>query len=151
MMKCIRFSGVAIAFGLAVLFLSLPFSISQDVSVSPGDETATALESSEPFRVKVSVNEVRLDVVVVDNRGRPITDLKTTDFEVFQNDRQQNILSSVYVKNQSDMAAQPFSSRKDDRNLPARLSTDLKREDTRRTVIFITRVRTFCRKKAVTM
>jgi len=69
---------------------------------------------------------------VLDRQGNPVTDLTAKDFEVFQNGARQNILSGVYIDNQSGIAAKPSTSRKDARNpalpLPA---SDLQREDTR--------------------
>ena len=37
------------------------------------------------FRIQVSVEEVRLDAVVLDKRGNQITNLTAKDFRIFQN------------------------------------------------------------------
>ena len=142
MNKNIRFFGVLMAFCLGFLFLNIPFSTGQDIPISEAEtasENSDAAEAEAPMVIKMSVEEVRLDVVVVDNRGRPVTNLKATDFEVFQNGARQNILSSVYIENQSDAAAQPSASasRKADSILPTLPVSQLKREDTRRTIIFV--------------
>ena len=137
MKRQISFPVIAMVFSLGMFFLNLQFSAGQDASATLEAENAAAPEQLEPLKIELTVREVRLDVVVTDNRGRPVTDLKATDFEVFQNNAQQKILSSVYVENQSDIAAQPSASRKSDRNIPALSTGTLKKEDTRRTIIFI--------------
>ena len=132
-MKHIRFSIITTAFFLGTFFLYLPFSPGQDISATAAENTA----EYDTVVIKVSVNEVRLDVVVLDNRGRPVTDLKTSDFEISQNGRKQNLLSSVYVDNQPHSVAQTSASQKNNRNIPALPTAELKKEDTRRTIIFV--------------
>jgi len=140
-------AAIAICFGLS--FLNLSYSSGQEFSTAGQDVSAqsAATENSaesaplEPLQIKLSVSEVRLDVVVLDNKGNPVTDLKASDFEISQNGKRHNILSSVYVENQSDAAAQPFvqpsAPKKDVRNLPALPTAALKREDIRRTIVFV--------------
>jgi len=127
---------------LSVLFfLHLPYSTGQEVSSSAPTENVPNPEPIEPLQIKLSVNEVRLDVVVLDNNGNPVTDLTAGDFEVFQNGGRQKILSSVYIDNQSTAAAKPSAkptdTRKDAGILPSLPTVDLKREDTRRTILFV--------------
>jgi len=139
-MTCFRFSRVVIACCFGLLFLHIPFSTWRYVSAAdttPEMEDTFETDQIEPFKIMVSVNEVRLDVVALDKKGRPITDLTAADFEVYQNDKRQEISSSVYVENQSDVAVQPSASRKNTRQLQPLPSVDLKREDTSRTIIFV--------------
>ena len=139
-MANIRFSGKVIVFCLGMFFLHFPLFAAQDV---PADGTMTAAESAsdaeqpEPLTIKVSVKEVRLDVVVLDKKRNPVTDLTAADFEVYQNNRRQEVLSSVYVENQHDAALQPSDSRKNSRNLPPLPTANPKREDIHRTIIFV--------------
>ena len=132
-----RFSGISTAFCIVLFFINPHISAGQDASDTASVENVDVPESIDPLLIKLSVNEVRLDVVVVDNRGRPVTDLKAADFEVFQNGARQNVVSSVYIENQSDSAVQPSSPQKDARNLPPLPTAELKREDARRTIIFV--------------
>ena len=139
-MKDFRCHIIEIACCFGLLFLHLPFSIGQDASTAdttPEEENISESESFEPLKIVVSVNEVRLDVVALDKKGHPITDLTATDFEVYQNDKRQEVLSSVYVVNQSEAAAQPSASQKNTGNFQSLPSADLKKEDTSRTIIFI--------------
>jgi len=135
-----RFFIIVAACCFGLLFLHLPFTVGQNFSatdITPEAENISESESFEPFKIVVSVNEVRLDVVALDKKGRPITDLTAADFEVYQNDKQQEILSSVYIVNQSEAAAQPSTSRKNVGNFQPFPQADLKKEDTSRTIIFV--------------
>ena len=141
MLKYIRFTRIVICLCL-VFFTFIQYSIGQYVPSNPEAKTvsetsADASETIEPLKIKLSVNEVRLDVVVLDNKGNPVTDLTAKDFEILQNGKRQNVTSSVYIGHQSDAAAQPADARKDVRNLPPLPTADLNREDTRRTIIFV--------------
>ena len=93
-----RFCGIATVFCLALLFLCISFSAGQDVPATPEEAGASDSDSVEPFKIKVSVTEVSLDVVVLDKKsGNPIADLTAADFEVYQDDKRQKIKSSVYI------------------------------------------------------
>src|SRR6476619_4404195 len=56
---------------------------------------AVSQEQDEVIRVRS--NEVRLDVVVKDKKGRPIRDLKTTDFEIMEDGVAQKVESFRFV------------------------------------------------------
>ena len=134
------FHNIATVFILVLFFICLSFSAGQDIPATQKTETASESEQIEPLKIMLSVNEVRLDVVVLDKKtGNPIRDLNADDFEVFQNGARQNILSSVYIDNLSDIAVQPSVPRKAARGLPPipMPTIDLKREDTHRTIILV--------------
>ena len=144
-MSYFRFSVIAVVFLFLLLFLNPAFSFSQDV---PADtEIQQALEEEDQadavgtYKITVGVSEVRLDVVVVDGKGRQITDLTAADFEVRQNKLPQTVTSSIYINNQTDAAASPSpsASTKDAKNLlKSSVKTPaLKEEEVRRTIVFI--------------
>ena len=83
------------------LFFILPFSVGQ-VSLAPEPKNISGSVQVEPLNIKLSVNEVRLDVAVLDKKGDQITDLTADDFEVYQNNKRQKVLSSVYIGSQED-------------------------------------------------
>ena len=140
-MKYYRFSNIATVFHF--LFFCLSFSAGQDVpptGTAPPTENASESEPVEPLKIKLSVNEVRLDVVVLDKKtGNPITDLTAEAFEVQQDGKRQEILASVYVDSQSNIAPQSAAVRKDSPNspFPLTLTPALKIEDVRRTILFV--------------
>jgi VWFA-related protein len=132
-----RFSRAAIAFCLVLLLLLPNFSAGQDIPVTQMEESEADAGSLDPFKISVNVSEVRLDVVVVDNKGRPITDLTAADFEIYQNKMPQEVTSSIYIENQADDTSRPTASRKDAPNLVRLPGTILKEEDVRRTIVFV--------------
>ena len=135
-MTRIRFFSAAIIFFLWLFFVSLPFSAGQAAPAADRmtmDENTSDSDSVEPLRIKVSVTEVSLDVVVLDKKtGNPITDLTAADFEVYQDNRQQAVKSAVYIDSQPDAAT-----RKNTPNLPLFSAPALKKEDVNRTIMFV--------------
>jgi len=132
-----RFSGIAAAFCFGLFFLHPPVSAGQDISPAQVEAGTAGSDSLEPYKVSLSVNEVRIDVVVVDKKGRPITDLTPDDFEIYQSRLPQQIKSSVYIGNQAESAAMPASSRKDSTKLPQFPAPMLKEEEVNRTILFV--------------
>lgn len=73
------------------------------------------LRAQEPDEViRVRSNEVRLDVVVKDKRGRQIRDLKVSDFEVFEDGVPQKIESFRFVTRESARATSEAKEQKSD-------------------------------------
>ena len=127
-----RFFRAAIFFCLGLFFLGFTLSTG-----STGQD-ASESDSVEPLRIKVSVTEVSLDVVVLDKKtGNPITDLTAADFEVYQDGKQQAVKTAAYIDSQPDAAARPVAARKNAPNLPLFSAPALKKEDVRRTILFV--------------
>jgi hypothetical protein len=93
---------------------------------------AGAQAESRNFSIKVAVDEVQLDAVVLDWRGRQITDLTADDFEIYQDGKRQKIVSSIYVN--EDRPA-----RKESKNSTAALASNpmLNKDKVKQTIIFI--------------
>ena len=47
--------------------------------------------------VRISVTLIQVDVAVTDKKGRPVTDLKPGDFEIYEDGRRQQITNFSYV------------------------------------------------------
>jgi VWFA-related protein len=60
-----------------------------------------AVSQEQDEVVRVRSNEVRLDVVVKDKKGRPIRDLKTADFEILEDGVPQKIESFRFVSRET--------------------------------------------------
>jgi len=71
---------------------------------------AVSQEQDEVIRVRS--NEVRLDVVVKDKKGRPIKDLKATDFEVLEDGVPQKVESFRFVSRETTAANSDSKDRK---------------------------------------
>ena len=136
-MSHFRFYRIATVFCFALLLINIPLVTGQDLTATSAEENDAEADAISPFKILVSVNEVRLDVVVVDGKGRPITDLTANDFEIYQNDLPREVVSSIYIENQTEAAGRPAASRKDAPNLTAFPTTVLKEEEIRRTIVFV--------------
>ncbi|MEE8583670.1 MAG: VWA domain-containing protein, partial [Acidobacteriota bacterium] len=82
------------------------------VAVAHPTPTAPRQESPpQEVRLKVSVDQVRVDVVVTDKRGRAVPGLRAEDFEVYQDGELQQITNLVFIENtQQGEAARPIRS-----------------------------------------
>ena len=76
-------------------FLSLLLAIGLSLSAIQGTSGQTPQSQDEVIRVRT--NEVRLDVVVKDKKGRPVKDLTAGDFEVLEDGVSQKIASFRFV------------------------------------------------------
>jgi VWFA-related protein len=99
-------------------------------------------KQDQPYKIQVAVEEVRIDAVVLDRRGRQITDLTVKDFEVFQDGAKQEVLSSIYVADQTKSFVQPRIPASGELNkksvqLPPIPTQTPARTEVRRTIVFI--------------
>jgi len=129
-MPIFRCFGIASVFYLYVLFFRFPYAACQDVS-----------DVYTPYTVRVEVTAeayplFQYDVVVLDDKGRQITDLTADDFEVFQDGVSQEVKASVYINHQSATSLKPSPSLKNTANLPQPPAPTVKEEDIRRNIVF---------------
>jgi VWFA-related protein len=99
---------------LLVIILSLSFNYSiRGQTPTPQNQDAQVL--------RVRTNEVRLDVVVKDKKGRPVKDLTDTDFEVYEDGNRQRIESFRFVMREASTGGNPDRKpdRKEDKSGPA--------------------------------
>ena len=80
-------------------FLSLLLIVSTSFSTVLTQGQTPAQDQDDVVRVRS--NEVRLDVVVKDKKGRPIRDLKATDFEVLEDGVPQKVESFRFVSREA--------------------------------------------------
>src|SRR4051812_14470954 len=92
-------------------FLTLLLSITTAFSPLVVWGQTTAQDQDEVIRVRS--NEVRLDVVVKDKKGRPVKDLKATDFEVLEDGVTQKVESFRFVTRE---AVPNTAEKKDDKS-----------------------------------
>ncbi len=104
---------------------------------SPRSGVEQAAKTEKDFTVRIAVEEVRLDVVVVDRKGRQIPDLTAADFEIFQDDVPQEILSSRYITDQTAESPKPALSPKAPKGVPPIPTPTLARENVRRVIAFV--------------
>ncbi len=89
---------LAVTFVLLTLLSSFPsrFASGQTPSLQQPDEV-----------IRVRTNEVRLDVVVKDKKGRPVKDLTSADFEIYEDGVQQRIESFRFVMREATTGNNP--------------------------------------------
>lgn len=69
----------------------------QTTSAQTPTPTPTPQEESEEDVVRITSNLVQFDAVVTDKQGRPVTDLRPEDFEVYANGRKQEITNFSFI------------------------------------------------------
>jgi VWFA-related protein len=119
------------AYILLLLAAALPGQ--QPAPVQPAAQSPT-----EPL-LRITVNLVQVDAVVTDSKGRHIADLKSQDFELWQDGKLQTITNFSFVPDsriEAPIALPP--ARGTDRSVPATgPGARLKREDVRRTIALV--------------
>lgn len=114
-----KITSLAISFALTLaLFAPLAAAQQKQSTSSPAPETPTSrtsqqqqqrgtppapqeeTEDDEDDVVRITTNLVQMDVVVVDKKGKQVTDLRAEDFEVYEDKRQQQITNFSYVLNE---------------------------------------------------
>ena len=84
--------------GTAFLLLALTQDSNSQAKLPSSSNSSDQGQAQEKgFAVHVAVEEVRLDAVVVDKKGRQVTDLTAVDFEVYQDGREQKVASCIYI------------------------------------------------------
>ena len=85
-------------------------------------QTQSPQQPDEVLRIRT--NEVRLDVVVKDKKGRPIKDLTTSDFEIYEDGVRQRIQSFRFVSREATAGSNPEGPRngKENNREPAPLA-----------------------------
>ncbi len=97
----------------------------------------TASQSKDDFTIKLGVEEVRLDVVVLDRKGRQVSDLTEKDFDVYQDNKRQEIVSIKYVSDYVPQLEQiQDGADKSGRTTPG-VPSRLEKDYVRRTIVFL--------------
>jgi VWFA-related protein len=91
-------------------------------------------KNEKEYVIRLGVEEVRLDAVVLDKKGRQIADLTVNDFEILQNSANQKLTSAIYI-NEHQLQPQPQS--KPTKQVLSDPVAMLTQNDVRRTFIFI--------------
>ena len=102
--------------------------------------TPTPQEESDEDVVRITTNLVQFDAVVTDKQGRPVTDLRPEDFEVYANGRKQEVTNFSYISTEAGApaAAQPAApSRRADKTAPPVPPARLRPGQVRRTVALV--------------
>ncbi|MBN1566900.1 MAG: VWA domain-containing protein [Acidobacteria bacterium] len=130
------FSRGLIRIGFFLITLA-PDSYSQAKFPSSPDNAQQIEGQGEGFMVRVAVEEMRLDAVVVDRKGRQITNLTAADFEVYQDGKQQEVTSCIYINNnQTEPEKSPALAKESKINYPFRAPM-MSPDKVRRAIAFV--------------
>lgn len=126
---------------IAVLLPAFTLVSSAEEKRSPYSTNAEQ-KQEQTFKIHVAVEEVRVDAVVLDRKGRQIPDLTAKDFIIFQDGAKQEVLSSIYVADQTQPLVQPLipsSGEPSKKSVPfSPIPTQAPaRDEVRRTIVFI--------------
>src|SRR5438874_8312054 len=114
---------------------------SQPSSPSPTPQPSVTTQQQPPVSeedvVRITTNLVQVDAVITDKNGKPVTDLKPEEIQIFEDGKRQKITHFSYILTEMSGAARPLTPALKDKNAPPIPSTRLKPEDIRRTVAII--------------
>ena len=118
--------------------LALSFVIALFTTASGQQKAPVQKGAQKEDVVRISVTLVQVNVTVTDHKGRQVTDLKPTDFEIYEDGRPQHISAFSYE------LAQPASKTPGsaealppNKNAPPLPPTTLKPDDVRRTIALV--------------
>jgi VWFA-related protein len=119
---------------LILIGLFLPGAI----TIMSGQENNAARKGSEQdYAIRIAVEEVRIDAVVLDKKGHQVTDLTAKDFELYQDGYQEDIVSCKYVSDQPAPAPKSTMSPRDAKKIQPIPTGKLAREDVHRVIVFV--------------
>lgn len=117
---------------LAMKYLIFPIALVLFFSSFVFSQTPTSTPDADDQVVRISTSLVQMDVTVTDKDGKPITDLRKDEIEIFQNDKKQEITNFSYVSGGA------YKNKKAGATLPASLNVrDIKPEQVRRTIVVV--------------
>jgi VWFA-related protein len=123
---------------IGILWLCIAPNIQSQEHQNPSLDTSQNDQRAEnEFKIKVGIEEVRLDAVVVDKKGRQVTDLTGDDFEIYQDGRQQEIIGYKYIAHTKVQPGQRIHSSPEFGVIPPVPAPLLKRNNVQRTIIFL--------------
>ena len=105
----------------------------QPAQTPPPTGAGASGQATPTFRS--AIDAVTVDAIVTDKQGRPVTDLKAEDFEIFENKKPQSIQTFKFVKI-DDVAAMQSSYTRDIQSMDDQ-RREAARDDTRLMVIFL--------------
>jgi VWFA-related protein len=104
------------------------------------DSQKTSQEKAGPDKeevVRISVTLVQLDAVVTDKQGRLVTDLRSSDFEIYEDGRKQHITNFSFVSTQPEPLPAAATEPRSKAPLPPGPPTRLRPNQVRRTIALV--------------
>ncbi len=98
-------------FSLITIFLTTAFAIGQDAKPTP-------TPTPDNDVVKITTNLIQVDVIVTDSKGKPVTDLKPEEIEIYENGEKQQITNFSFITSVREKVEKPKEKEKDPSALP---------------------------------
>jgi VWFA-related protein len=89
------------------------------------------------FKIRIGVEEVRLDAVVLDRKGSQVTNLTVGDFEIRQNGIPQKLTSAIYINEYQAQTRAQAGTARGSKLAPPVSASMLTSKDVRRTFVFV--------------
>jgi VWFA-related protein len=119
------------------VWYSLPVNASgKEPGVPPQNSKTQGEQKDKEFKIHVGVEEVRLDAVVL-RKNHQATDLTEDDFEIYQDGKLQKVISCTYMNEYQPQEKIKTDSLRNSKAMPPVPAPILKREEVRRTFVFI--------------
>lgn len=135
-------------FILILLLLSIN-TLSQTIFCQTPQPTATPVPNNNEDVIEVSTTLIKVDVIVTDKKNNPVTNLKSDDFELYENGNKQEIIDFSFISPKSKSILNTSStdslglqngedglSLKDKINIPTS-SQNVEPRDVRRTLVLV--------------
>src|SRR5437588_9470338 len=123
-----------------LLTLAQQPNASQQRGASPSPQSSATTQQPPPGSgedlVRISTNLVQVDAILTDKNGKPVTDLKPEEIQIFEDDKRQKITHFSFFTGARETTPPPKIVEAD-RSAPAPSTTRLKREDVRRTIAIV--------------
>lgn len=87
--------------------------------------------------VRITTNLVQVDATITDKNGKPVTDLKPEEVEIFEDGRKQKITHFSFNVSETPVVERPAKPAAVDKNAPPIPPSRIKPEDIRRTIALV--------------
>jgi len=124
---------------LTIQTASLSFPQQPQPSPTPASVTQqpTQQRAEDVDVVRITTNLVQVDATITDKSGKPVTDLKPEEVEIFEDGRKQKITHFSFNVSENPAAERPAKPAAVDKNAPLIPPSRIKREDIRRTIALV--------------
>jgi VWFA-related protein len=121
--------GICLFGGLMGSFIMVSDLRGQESKVVPPPSEVSS-NNARDFTIRIDVKEIQIDAVVLDKKGKQVTDLKAEDFEIYQDKKRQKITFCTYLaKNHPAGRTAP--------RFPSISTPLLPKEKLQRTIVFL--------------
>ena len=124
----------------SVSAMAQQIGVSQQPKPSPSAQQPATTQQLPPASnedvVRITTNLVQVDAIVTDKDGKPVTDLKPEEIQIFEDGKRQKITHLSFFTGPRETTPPPKIVGTD-KSAPAPSTTRLKREDVRRTIAIV--------------